>query len=382
VNAPADVAPVEVSTSWPPAHLEVVRTPPGTGGSSDQHTQSRHHRPDARVCPVSRPMAEIGKLGQPVGVLAGGDVDPATGRLLSIAQLQAALRACEASVRTAAQAPTAAAIQIGLLGIGPDRSLRAGLGVRAPHHGWLLVVAAHPGAGCSTTALAIADAAATAGSPVHLVEAGQPGLLVGGGLAAVTHHELGVVAGGWRRGRRGLVTLDRAAGTGPRTWPPPAPHQAVDQTPVTVLDAGAAWAGTEDEVGGRAAPWWSAGASAPSAVVVVCRASIPGISGAERLLDRLKDLFEMDAQTDVAAGGGTTLLAAVVGGARLRGPLRAACGPYLGRLQAQRRVVGVPHVRYLELTGPTADALPRSLTAAGRGLWALARPGHFCSKEL
>ena len=53
---------------------------------------------------MSRQMAQIGSPGQRLDILAGGDVDRATGRLLSVAELQRALRVALATARTPAAA--------------------------------------------------------------------------------------------------------------------------------------------------------------------------------------------------------------------------------------------------------------------------------------
>jgi hypothetical protein len=326
---------------------------------------------------MSRELAEIGRQGQPIDLLAGGDVDPATGRLLSIAQLQAALRAStrapaqrrlpsylQPAPRSAASGDDPARVPAAREPIEePPRTPTAAAGADT-ERGWLLVLAAHPGAGCSTTALAIADAVGAGQPAVHLVEAGHGGH---GGLSAVTRHELGVVASGWRRGRRGPVTLDRPDGTGEQTSPPaPLTPGPSEPAAVTILDAGAGWADLVSPPGMR---WWPHRAG-PAGIVVVCRASVPGLGAAERVLSYL----EQPSGTDGSLTPGPSLRVALacLGGTRWRGPVRAACGPRLHQLQEQQLIVGVPHLRRLEASGPTADPLPRSLLSAGQRLWVLA----------
>jgi Mrp family chromosome partitioning ATPase len=131
------------------------------------------------------------------GSLPVRDVDVASGRALTVAELQQALRAARA-----------AAIE------SPGRSRRLAMVEQAPIGDvpptWterdIYVVGVHAGAGTSTVALALADVAANAG-PVHLVERCRAGC---SGLASAADIELGDLPdGGWRRGRRGLVVVDR-----------------------------------------------------------------------------------------------------------------------------------------------------------------------------
>ena len=321
-----------------------------------ERTSSGGQRGKQRV--MSPDMAEIGRRGEFRHVLDGGDVDPATGRLLSIAQLQAALRAQTGGLLPFADWPdplnTSAQSRVVAV---PAPKPAGGRSVAAPavagveSGGWVLLVSTRPGVGCSTTALAIADAGASTGSGVHLIEAGL-GAGSRPGLGAVTHQELGTVAGGWRRGRRGLVLLDRPAGGGTRVWPPP---EAPVPVPVTILDAGSGWADLPTWAEGR----WP-GLAGVSAVVVVCPATIPGLGEAERVLT---DLHELSCRGVFSV--------AAVGGRRWRAPLRAAAGPHLIRLETQGRVVTVPSVRCLQVSGPNTQALPRPVTAPARTLLTL-----------
>jgi hypothetical protein len=381
--------------SRPPAvHIWSVPAPalrryaPTYGGNSEQRRNARTSRLLSRAGkPVSRELAEIGRRGQPIDVMGGGDVDPDTGRLLSIAQLQAALRAhmmatggeptdpvlpaSAAASLVAGRAEATPWIQDALLlPGGPPGWPAADLADHAPS-GWVAVLAAHPEAGCSTTALALADAAALTGVPVHLLQAGHPGHRAGGGLAAVTHDELGAIAGGWRRGRRGLVTLDRPVMSETRAWPPPPPLPLTATPLITVVDGGAADIAAGGEFPGPLASWWLPQAKSPAAVVLVCRASTSGINATEHLLRALDDHLTT-ARLDPVGVGTPRVLVAAVGGSRWRAPVRAAGGPHLERLRKQRHLLGVPHVRQLELVGPSADPLPRSVLAAGRALWTLA----------
>lgn len=68
-----------------------------TGGGVDQRSA-----PAAGRAGIGRRLAQIGMPGQSVDVLAGGDVDGATGRLLTVAELQVALRLALAGAAAAA----------------------------------------------------------------------------------------------------------------------------------------------------------------------------------------------------------------------------------------------------------------------------------------
>lgn len=383
MNDRALPAQTAMSTSDALDRLREGGTNSPAGGTSENSSSTAQYA--TTVDRVNRETAGLGRPTLPVDVRFRGDVGPSTGGLLSIAQLQSELRArtSRTGITAAAGSPPSplplvrslpsAAQSQAAQGQRPQVVERAEPGTDEPgllapesvtsiggDGNWLLVVAAQPGVGCSTTALAVADAAGQTGSRVHLVEAA-----VGGhaSLAAVTCHELGVVDGGWRRGRRGPVVLDRPDGTGVRVWPP-SPPVAAGQVPLLVLDAGPAWAfpGADPE-GGSA--WWRARAAAPAAVVVVCRATVPGVTSAERALYELTELHRSTARTSALP----PVLIAALGGARWRGAVGAACGPHLHEVLAQHRVVGVPRIRHLELNGPTAAPLPRALAASGRALW-------------
>ena len=205
----------------------------------------------------------------------------------------------------------------------------------------VVVHSAHSGAGSSTVALAIADAAAAAGQPVQLVGLACP---AESGLVAVTETELGVDGTGrWLRGARGTVTVDRlleqdedASG-----WPPRPGGALADG--VTVVDAG--------QLTGPAS----------GLTVLVCRVSVPGLRATERTLTFL---------------GGTTVLLAAVGPKRWPGAVTATAGSQVHRLREQGRLVRVPVDHHLEVTGLTAARLPKTITTAGRQLLDLAMTTH------
>ncbi|WP_143448457.1 hypothetical protein [Kineosporia sp. A_224] len=323
--------------------------------------------------------------------LAGADVDPSTGSLLSIAQLQAALRARTAplapvhederppavmpavmpdAIYTVVSAPVPATQWVGE---------RAGVTVAGgPHPGplpeWLaevpgslLVVGAHSGAGSSTVAVAIAEAASrlpapgTAGSvvppgSVHLVDCSPAARE---GLAGVTDAELGVGAcGRWRHGRRGRLTVSRPVDDLPVTPPDTdaplfgaAAREDVRETGVTVLDLGCH---LDDLARVPAGP-----------VVVVFRPTLPSLQRLEVTLTRLTAL-------GVTPLGPRPVVVAAVGPARWPRQVRACAGPLLQQAHRAGLVVTVPLNRRLAVAGLGSGPLPRKVTATGTRLWQLA----------
>jgi hypothetical protein len=261
------------------------------------------------------------------------DLDPRTGALLSVAQLQQALRQLRAETITPAQPP----VTPGFGPLFPTRALSPG-GSRGVA---VVVRSAHSGAGSSTVALAIADAAAAAGQAVQLVGLACP---ADSGLVAVAETELGVDGTGrWVRGARRTVTVDRLVGDGWEdddgdSWPP-APMDADTPERVTVVDVG--------QLAGTACPL----------TVLVCRVSVPGVRAAERALTLLS---------------ATTVLLAAVGPKRWPGSVAATAGPQVNRLRGQGWLVSVPVDHHLEVIGLTAARLPKPITAAGRQLLELA----------
>jgi hypothetical protein len=214
--------------------------------------------------------------------------------------------------------------------------------------GWIAVLAAHAGAGASTVALAVGDAAAADALPVHLIDTAH---VARSGLVAAASDELGTdVTGAWRRGLRTGVTIDRrAADLAPVNWPVP---PVGDGPAVTVVDLG------------LAVPENLARLAADRArLVVVCRPTVPGVRLAEQLLGHL-------AHRPVAL--------AAIGPSRWPGEVTSSLGPRLRALRAAGRVVPVPMARRLEITGPSSSPLPKSVRSAGRQLLALldgSRPG-------
>ena len=203
------------------------------------------------------------------------------------------------------------------------------------------VVSAHAGAGASTVALAVSSAASQAGRRTHLLDGAHP---CRSGLVAAADVELGTDgSGGWRRGSRELITIDRRAhDASSGCWPaPPLGH---DDT-LTILDLGLVAVGSLERL-----------ARDVSRVVVVCRPTVPGV----RMVEHLLALLAGQAQL--------TVLVAAVGPVRWAGEVTATVGPRLRQLRTDGLVVTVPVDRRLEVTGLSHAPLPRSVLLAGRVL--------------
>jgi hypothetical protein len=324
------------------------------------------------------------------GVANGGDVDPGE-RLLSVAEIQQAFRELRARRPPAAsrmaaphehlvsECPAPAGTPVpparrsrrdagrmvpqalddthrerwaGSGDSGPQRGASRGDSVPAAVAGrgdsdalaadWITVVAAHAGAGASTVALAISDAAAATDRRVHLVENAHPRR---SGLIAAASAELGTdAAGAWRRGSRDRVTIDRrVADVEPGGWP----VLPVGEDPtMTVLDLGL----PAPETLARLA------ADRTRTVVVVCRPTVPGVRLTEHVLSQLAE---------------QPVVVAAVGPRRWSGEVTASLGPRLRALRAAARVVAVPPDRRLEVTGPTHCPLPKPVRTAARALLGL-----------
>lgn len=276
-------------------------------------------------------LAEIGRRGQRLDPAHGGDVD-AHGRLLSVAELQRALRiartqAAEEAPPTAPPTPNEPALLQA-----PQRTTAPTAYRPVPVPGMrVAALAGHTGAGCSTVALAIADAA-TADGVVHLIDIASPRHSA---LAGASSRELGCdESGAWRRGTRNAVWIDRRAQEHPqRSWP-----SLDDAAAWTVVDYGAVEEAIEPAAG--------------QVAVAVCRLTVPGITGMERLL----------------ASTTTPTLVAVVGAHRWPGQVTAAAGTHVQAARAAGRVFTVPIDHRLNLTGLGPDPLPKPVAAAGRRL--------------
>jgi hypothetical protein len=219
-----------------------------------------------------------------------------------------------------------------------SRARRHGLPSGGLPAGWIGVLAAHAGAGASTVALVISDAAAADGRQVHLVETAHP---CRSGLVAAAFEELGTdVTGTWRRGLRTGVTIDRrATDMAPSGWPV---SPVGDRPALTVVDLG------------LAAPEELTHLSADrTRLVVVCRPTVPGVRLTEQVLGQLAS---------------QPAVVAAVGSSRWPGEVTTSLGPRLRALRATGRVALVPMDRHLEVAGPTSSPLPKPLRSAGRSL--------------
>ncbi|WP_310961339.1 hypothetical protein [Nocardioides terrisoli] len=199
------------------------------------------------------------------------------------------------------------------------------------------VVGAEPGAGTSTIALAIAEALAQReGPPVELIDLAPTQR---SGLICAADRELGTDRSGWSAGTRGNLTIRRAHPEEPLATPtapcgPPARR---------VIDAASSTADAD-------------GLDASSAsVVMVCRATVPGVRRAELALEQLPT---------------TAVLAAIapLGSRRWQGPVHASMGPRARRLAAAGQMVLVSGDRRLAISGIDSTPLPRSVLAAGARL--------------
>jgi hypothetical protein len=211
----------------------------------------------------------------------------------------------------------------------------------------VLVLAGHAGAGASAVALLLGEAAAGAGIPTRLIECADP---TRSGIATATDAELGEDPSGWRCGRRGLLEIDRSSSQVTEVddvIPPRRADSAWVRVSLAVVDAG--WPAWDVLTGGS----WMSRLLTTAHVLMVCRATVPGVRQTEQLL---------------AALPGPAPLTAAVGPARWPGVVKASCGPMLRAARAADRIVPVPLNRQLEMTGLTAGPLPKQLTAAGRWL--------------
>lgn len=203
----------------------------------------------------------------------------------------------------------------------------------------LLVLGAHPGAGASTVALALAELATTrhAGvGPVRLVDAASGER---SGLVCAAEQELGQI-GDWLTGRRGGIELYRPAADLVSAADIPAVPSL--ERGVLVIDAG--W--SPRELAMSASPL--ASLLLDNRFVLVCRVSVPGVRRAELALADLP---------------GTPYVVAM-GASRWPGPVRASFGPRLGEAFDAGRLLVVPTVRRLALCGLDAQPVPRAVTGA------------------
>ena len=204
----------------------------------------------------------------------------------------------------------------------------------APGEQVVVVVGCHGGAGASSVALGLADAAGDA----RVVECCTA---AASGLAAAASAELGVTSDGWVRGSRGSVLIERCSDRigRPAACPPPSPGSA----PLTVVDCG--W---DVDLLASSDGWLGELVRSQAGVVVVARPTVPGL----RRLEAAADLL-----------GQGRLVAAVVG-VRKRWPrdVERALGPHGRALRAEGRLIGLPHNPTLAVNGLSAEPLPASIS--------------------
>jgi hypothetical protein len=308
-------------------------------------------------------LAEVDLTGSSLDVTDCGDVDGATGRLMSVAQLQHVMRLARQQTAdgTRTQRSTGrlarSSTPIAYRCESADSEPVVRFVASSTDQLCVVVRAAHAGSGASTVALAVADAAAVGGRSTHLIEFVTPNR---SGLLGVATAELGLDATQrWRYGTRGKVTVSRRADSndlGGAAWPSPI-REGAEAGEVTILDVGAT--GGDDP--GAAGDDPSAGApnrgdeSVGPITVVAFRVTVPGVRHAEHVLRRLT---------------GTVVLAAV-GPASWPGEVKTTSGPLLARQRVAGHLITVPLDRRLEVTGLHAGPLPKSVAAAGRDLLAV-----------
>ncbi|MEA5366240.1 hypothetical protein VA596_42390 [Amycolatopsis sp., V23-08] len=229
----------------------------------------------------------------------------------------------------------------------------------------LPILAASPGAGATSTAVAIADALQLAGRSVLLVDAGDP---VRSGLGRAARADgprrngPGLAAGirFSRRARAVLARLDVAATTEePVLFPPPLYwHPGGGGVDVTVVDIGHdPWRLATDPALGPG-QWLRVGSPSPIPALVV-RPTVPGLAHAEQVLSRLAPWVRAGAVTPP-----TQLL--VVGARRWPKGVVGTAGRRTSVLLPN--AVFFPHNREVATHGITEDVTPASLRTPADGL--------------
>lgn len=225
----------------------------------------------------------------------------------------------------------------------------------------LPILAASPGAGATSTAVAIADALQLAGRNVLLVDAGD---LVRSGLGRATRTDgprrdgPGPAAGirFSRRARAILARLDVAeTAAEPVLFPPPPYWHPGDgrDVDVTVVDIGHdPWRVATDPTVGPG-QWLRVGSPSPIPALVV-RPTVPGLAHAELVLARLEPWVRAGAVTPP-----TQLL--VVGARRWPTGVAGTAGRRTSVLLPD--AVFFPHHREVAAHGVTAEVTPSSLRA-------------------
>lgn len=220
-----------------------------------------------------------------------------------------------------------------------DRGLEPAVGEGERARRWI-VLSAHPGAGASTVAVAISeavDAASQRDEHVVLVDLADP---EASGLTATPGVEVASPADGWRAGRRGQVTVLRPVGSASQVDRLPA--DVWSEAGLAVVDVGRSWPWCVDLLEAQSL------LGQRSQVVLVCRASVPGVRFAERALAELPE------DSQLAAVGASKWPRVVV----------SSFGPHVTRAIEDGRTALVPSDRQLAVEGIDERPMPRAVVTA------------------
>jgi len=210
----------------------------------------------------------------------------------------------------------------------------------------VMVVGCHGGAGASTLALAVAEAARESGRSARLLDCASAER---SGLLTAVDAELGVDGSGWRHGRRARLPIDRVCDAlASATDVPAPPDDALEHVDVTVVDTG--W-GASDVLTGDS---WLAQVAESAAVVLAARATIPALRQLEQALGTCPG----------------EPVVAVLGPTRRARSVHATAGRLLKAAMSAGRVVAVPSDRHLAAAGISCAPLPRAVVDAGRQVFA------------
>ncbi len=202
------------------------------------------------------------------------------------------------------------------------------------------------GCGGSSGATTVALALGTAAGHARVLET------CGGnvsGLGYAAEAELGMVERQWRRGSRGEVVIDRPAD--PVGSPQQVPVPTSLSVPLTVVDSSWDPASLLDSPG-----WLGDLARTGTAVVLVARATVPGLRRLEAALQVV---------------GESRAVAVTVGAKRWSRVVEQSAGAAVRRLRDEGRIVHVPHEPALAIEGLTPDPLPPSIIRSARSVLTL-----------
>jgi hypothetical protein len=192
--------------------------------------------------------------------------------------------------------------------------------------------------GTSTTTLAIAEAS---NRSVRVLECAPPHC---SGLVAATTAELGITPGGWRRGRRGPVVIERTLAAADRVQDVPLPEDT--DCDISLVDVSWNLAQVADSRS------WVADVVVTSWLVIVTIASVPGLEALDVALGR--------------ADRPHHTWCVVIGPPLKKWP-KVVQQTIPGRVRQaiqSGRVLTVGHHPSLAVTGLTAAPLPRPLLSA------------------